>query len=680
MTTAKIAHISPEAKAEASRLHIVMKAHAILMRELSENRNEPGKKQEEALLVLLRLYSRVSLGLDRGRFAFPLPTGYGKTTSIVAWCAAIHRLGVTDFSVAIAASKVEDLCRLKRELIRVGGEGMAEKVGLIHSFQYDPQAIEEASRTGQPLREGFASEPKTDDNESRQFMLVTHNRVKQGDSALKAFNVFEGEPRSLLVWDEALLPSDVKAENVDLVKVDAAAVMAHCEGKEDHRPLYDWTKELNRRIRAVLDLRDPQGEVVELPHATEEDRRRFVRQFPRGRDCSTLETLIAMGDGTVRVFPCEGGGGVVSYQIDVPRELDRIVVLDASYPVRALLKADPSIREVWELPTFKPHARSLGIDKETSTDGLKQYPTLRIRHMVAGGGRSSVTDDFDKPKAERRLARDIVHLVSEGIPQDESVLIFVYKHRGRGRPMRDVLTEDLQDAGVDLAGTVRVDGKALRRINIATWGSETSTNEWSHCKHVILAGVLRHPNEVLFGRYLSAKDDLKAELPVDKLATFVATETAHLIYQAASRGACRSTDADGVAKPMNLYFVHPFLNVKPHLQKVMPGAVWSRWSGDYSAETEGKIEKLAQMIAEFLAETDGSDISCRRVKQELSLDGVPPRTFTEATRLAPEFAAGWYRRGGSFTRQRPPAADFGFADESSDADKSSSRAMEPLAA
>lgn len=675
MTRTKITHISPEARAEASRLHIVMKAREILMQQLVENRNEPGKKQDEALTVLLRLYSRVSLGLDRGRFAFPLPTGYGKTTSIVAWCAAIHQLGVTDFSVAIAASKVEDLCRLKRELIRVGGEGMAEKVGLIHSFQYDPQAVEEANRPGQTLREGFASEPKTDDNESRQFMLVTHNRVKQGDSALKAFNVFDGQPRSLLVWDEALLPSDVKAENLDLVKVDAAAIMALCEGKEEYKALYDWTKELDRRIRAVLDLRNPQGEVVELPSATEEDRRRFIRQFPRRRDCSTLETLIAMGDGTVRVFPCEGGGGIVSYQIDVPRELDRIVILDASYPVRALLKADTSIREVWDLPAFARNAKSLGIDrgeKKGSADNLKQYPTLRIRHMVAGGGRSAVTDDFDKPKAERRLARDIVHLVSEGIPQDEAVLIFVYKHRGRGRPMRDVLMEDLKDAGVDLAGTVQVDGKALRRINIATWGSETSTNEWSHCKHVILAGVLRHPNEVLFGRYLSAKDDLKAELPVDKLATFVATETAHLIYQAASRGACRSTVAE-VAKPMNLYFVHPFLNVKPHLQEVMPGAVWSRWSGDYSAETEGKIEKLAQMIAEFLAETDGSDISCRRVKQELSLDGVPPRTFAEATKLAPEFAAGWYRRGQSFTRQRPPiAADFGFADESS--------APEPLAA
>src|SRR5690606_31477455 len=115
----------------------------------------------------------------------------------------------------------------------------------------------------------------------------------------------------------------------------------------------------------------------------------------------------------------------------------------------------------------------------------------------------------------------------------------------------------------------------------------------------------RHPNELLFGRYLSAKDDLKAELPVLDLPKFVATESAHLIYQAASRGACRSTDASGNAKAMNLYFVHPYLNVKPHLRMVMPGAVWSRWSGDYSAETEGKIEQLAQMIAEYLGSTDG---------------------------------------------------------------------------
>ncbi len=657
--------VTQDARTEATHLRVVFKAHATLLQILEETRNVPGTKQQEALLALLRLYLRLSLGLDRGRFAFPLPTGYGKTSSIVAWCAAIHQLGVKDFSVAVAASKVEDLCRLKRELIRVGGEGMEAKVGLIHSYEFDPQEIEEARLADRPLKDGFASEPRTDDNEGRQFVLVTHNRVKQGDVALKAFNVFDGKPRSLLIWDEALIPSDVKAENADLVKVDAAAVMAYCEGNESRRPLYEWTKELDRRIKAVINTKDPQGAVVELPSATEEDRRAFSRMFPRQRDLSTVETLIAMGESSVRVFPCEGGGGVVAYEIAVPKELDRIVVLDASYPIRTLQKADTSIRSVWTLPTFA------GMEAELEPRKLKQYSTLRIRHMVAGGGRTSITEDFDKPKVERRLARDIVQLVSEGIPKDEAVLIFVYKHRGRGRPMRDILTDDLQDAGVDLAGTVQVDGKSLRRINIATWGSETSTNEWSHCKHVILAGVLRHPNELLFGRYLSAKDDLRAELPALHLPVFVATESAHLIYQAASRGACRATDADGVASPMSLYFVHPFLNVKPHLQEVMPGAVWSRWSGDYSAETEGKIEKLAQRIAEFLAETDGSDISCRRVRQGLDLEKVPPRTFTAATKLAPEFAAGWHRRGQSFTRRPPTVPDYGFEDES---------ATEPLAA
>src|SRR5438552_100884 len=69
--------------------------------------------------------------LCAGGTVLALPTGMGKTSAIAAFVAALHRLDI-GVAVAVAASKVEALCDLKRKLVRLG---VAEaKVGLKHSL------------------------------------------------------------------------------------------------------------------------------------------------------------------------------------------------------------------------------------------------------------------------------------------------------------------------------------------------------------------------------------------------------------------------------------------------------------------------------------------------------------------------------------------------------------------
>lgn len=46
-----------------------------------------------ALLNLMNLFAGYVAGSDGGRVAFPLPTGMGKTTGIVAFIATMHRMG-----------------------------------------------------------------------------------------------------------------------------------------------------------------------------------------------------------------------------------------------------------------------------------------------------------------------------------------------------------------------------------------------------------------------------------------------------------------------------------------------------------------------------------------------------------------------------------------------------------
>jgi len=44
----------------------------------------------------------------------------GKTQSVIALCEAFHELKRADISVAVAASKVEALCEVKRDMLRAG--------------------------------------------------------------------------------------------------------------------------------------------------------------------------------------------------------------------------------------------------------------------------------------------------------------------------------------------------------------------------------------------------------------------------------------------------------------------------------------------------------------------------------------------------------------------------------
>src|SRR4029077_19226656 len=156
-----------------------------------------------SLDYLLHRMSGLALGIERGRYAFPLACGLGKTQAVVAFGAAIHELELHGLSVAVSATQVEALCELKRDLI---GNGVPEeKIGLLHAYKFDQKYAGAITRGELPT--GYASLPATADNDQRQFQLVTHQRVEGGRANLDLFANYQGGRRSLLVWDESLMAS-----------------------------------------------------------------------------------------------------------------------------------------------------------------------------------------------------------------------------------------------------------------------------------------------------------------------------------------------------------------------------------------------------------------------------------------------------------------------------------------
>ena len=92
---------------------------------------------EAALRAMLDGFAKLITGQEKGRIAWPLPPGAGKSQSIAATITALHVLGL-DHAVTVAASRVESLCELIRDL-RNMGKVPEEKIGLLHSKLYRPR-------------------------------------------------------------------------------------------------------------------------------------------------------------------------------------------------------------------------------------------------------------------------------------------------------------------------------------------------------------------------------------------------------------------------------------------------------------------------------------------------------------------------------------------------------------
>ena len=259
---------------------------------------------------------------------------------------------------------------------------------------------------------------------------------------------------------------------------------------------------------------------------------------------------------------------------------------------------------------------------------------------------------------ERKAVREVVDVV-KALPPEEAALIFVFKDRhGEGINYKSAMLRGLSAAGIDTNATVPavVDGKPVRlpRINVATWGQETSLNRWAHCSNVILCGVLQRSSLDLAASFIGQSDNLREEVSTTTVKELARSEVAHVVYQALSRGSCRVMD-EGQARPMKGWIIHRDSGIQPLLSSVMPGVRWAQWEARHLVDPEGRqpgvTASTTARIVEYLKGLPQSvdRISTRQLKDDAGLREVPPRTFTDAVRLVPHHVP-WLLVGRSLER------------------------------
>lgn len=609
-------------------------AVARLIVTLMKRGNKLSPEHQTALNQMVRGMAEQALGEKAGRWVYGLPCGAGKTTAIVALIAASERLDL-GLSFAIVAAKVEALCELKRDLVAAGVR--VDRIALHHSYP-GPDDPPVAGREA-------ASEP-SDGDADRPISLGTHVRIRAGN--VPAFCLYRGEVRSLIIYDETLLRSETKQMQIEEVREVFTALQDRARPGD---PVAAWLRGLHRRLTKELERqkagRKPKLLTDLLPDMAADDIVAHAQQvLSRSRlgnaALRTTREIVELVSEPVSVAIAEQGSGMIHYAVAVDPALKDIAVLDASHAVRLLAQADRTLRRA--------------MDRRLET--FKDYSHVTLYRRRSGGGRSTVASS--QPDVER-AASGVADAILAA-PPSEGVLIFTYKKQDGGTVDPQAVTRDvLRASGVDLAATVTDPQDPLRtipRVQFASWGSATSTNEYSHAKHVFLLGVYRVPPLVAKSTLAGQVDDPLHRASIEEFRAIENAELAHQVMQALNRGNARITD-NGTAQPMTVYAIFKEDAVEDLLREAMPGLVIEPW-GDVPQPQRrprrGPVgNQLQQQFAEALAELEvvgTTDISISEFKKPMTLAGNL-NTQSLALRRAVE-GTPWRIEGRSLRRRDEP--------------------------
>ena len=384
----------------------------------------------------------------RGRLAFPLFAGGGKTQSIVALIYAIDKLNFRNTSVAVCASRVEALCDLKRDLIENGVD--PDRIGLVHSYKYDPDMVQKCLEGATWLSDGFASEPSTPEAErsSKQFLLVTHQAMKSKDGSTR-INRYEtmglAQERDLIVWDESLVKSEAHSVRYHLIYSALSFFNRFMGSSQVGQETFDFFDECFKifegeaaRQREARERGLPvEPRLLNLPRRTPDqiERYRLACLQNGNRQHGTelmdifrgLRGLLDISQFELRLLDgASSAGGIISFSVRVPEDLNNIVVLDASHNIRELLEIDASFTMV-----------------DTDCLDVVSYENVEVFQVKHGGGRQSIEDALlDK---DGLMIAELVDII-QGIPQDEGVIVFTFipravntSKRGGGRAVDPVV-------------------------------------------------------------------------------------------------------------------------------------------------------------------------------------------------------------------------------------------------
>lgn len=606
---------------------VAERAQKIACSFLEDKGNVLSADHRRAIGQLTREFADLASGKLRGRHAYALPTGMGKTTAAAAFIAALHQLDHHHVAVAVAASRVEALGDFHEKLLHFGVPDSL--IGIKHTV-----------RDSGVLNTG---------NESRLYQLVTHVRARSAANPFGAPTLagsHQGRDRALCIYDETLWRADTASMRVDAVR----GALGFLQGYIPSHPLASYLGEAQQRLEARFTMAEhrPQGAELELPTITETDRQDWIKTIERDSELSgnaflaeDLVNLLQLADEPLRVISTGQGKGLISVRSAIPAGLRNVAILDASTPIRELVRLDETVHAV-QLPPQ-----------------LKSFENVKIFQRLTAGGRSSLQGKYRSAE----LAREVADIVEPALTAEPTrcVLVFTFNDRPNDKPAERIQRE-LRDRGIDpdalALGARDASGERRRRVEFLTWGQQEGLNGYEHCETVILAGVLTRDHISIAAAIKGQSGNPRQDTSEREIQRMIGSEVAHCVYQAASRGSCRVVQ-DGKAQAMRLHILYKDANLRGILEPVMPGASWeypepkhlppSKRTGKTSAMLQRLLNALESYPAERLT------ISSQELKGSMDLDPknrAEKDQFTRAVGQLNGLLDGWEKAGRGVRRAK----------------------------
>jgi hypothetical protein len=607
-----------------------------------------SEQHANALRELHQAYVKTGLRLTKGRTAWPLAVGAGKTESVVAFARAQYeraQRGSAPLTVLVCMERVAQLSDLYRAMIDAG---IPEHFVAIHHRK----SAEEISSEGLIAPVALADAPRF------PVLLATHSLMLRGEANIAALNRYGEGERSLVVWDESLLKS--QGHYLDLTTVAAACNtlggFAHgfTEGppNEDARDAHTFIQERLSVLREVFErqLRGAPIETVSPPELTPEDETRFlagvtaVLTQQRGKVDLGGPAHLVLADfldhlqRPLRVVPFVERGrrvGIVHYSTLIPASLQRLIVLDASHNIRFLTSEHDA------------DLRVTGVDCT-----VKSFENVIVRHLKLGAGRDAL--DRSLPRKDSALMREIVEEV-KGWPAEEAGILMTFKQSPRearrGRLSHaECIRAALKSAGLDADATL-ADGRP--RFVFLTWGQHTGVSDYAYCTRALLVGILRRSRLDLSAAIVGQREDLTAPEAADaeQIKRVELSECFHNVVQALGRGACRST-FEGKASAMRAAVICSDEFPVEWWQAAMPGVSVEAWKAKHAKParlSEDRHEAIR--IALRRLPKDQGRVSSRTLRSLARLDGLSSDAYKRALKAVQ--ADGWKYEGRSFVRVSP---------------------------
>ncbi|QZP08177.1 hypothetical protein [Caenibius sp. WL] len=508
-----------------------------------------GENRHAIHALLQALESGLNGTLEDGYHLSAIDPGIGKTLSVSVFLGAWK-----DASFNPSASVLIGLSRLEEIDSYLENAGLDQKDVAVLTSDTERNAL---------------GVPKSQHNDAR-IMFTTQQMIERRTRG-KAFADasefhFEGQPRTLRIWDESFLPAEQLALRADdLARLPAALAHEH-EYAAEVRALVTrlWTAEGGEQLTVPHTLNNLQP----LATATRGTQLSSIVET-LGRLAGRETAVIATGDGSMRL---------AGSAAPIPPDFAPVIILDASGRVRSTYRVwEESGAQLHRLPSAVKDYRNLHINLWERPAGQRALRPLQAREEIAEAIASAVREDLGAPW-----------------------LIISYKDQ----PIEDQLRAALE--GIEPEGG----------LHFLTWGMHHGTNAYTDCKNVVLVGHLNY-GPAGYRALLAAAGGPLGASPREAAELLMGGEYRHNWLQALTRASVRNSNGN-LAGSCNAYVIaSPGTEARKHLEAVFPGCEIDTWEPEIS-EPGGHAGKLVALLDQ--ARADGNlPIRKKELREKLGM-------------------------------------------------------------